>query len=80
MPSARNKPEAAPDRTRLTVGAVPRLNDALTERRLMLQRQPSRILFAIGDALLDKVHPFNAVVAVGVDRIASLDRSAGGSL
>src|SRR6185503_19955198 len=47
---------------------------------LVLQRQPGAAGFAAGDGLLDEVHPFHAVVDVGVDGVRLLERLSFGPL
>src|SRR5205814_3053879 len=51
----------------LTPPARQFLGEKLLPRPLVLQRQPGAVGFAAGDGLLDEVHPFHAVVDVGVD-------------
>ena len=48
--------------------------------RWMLERQPGAVGIAAGDALLDEVHPLDAIVDVGVDRVVTLERLPGRSL
>ena len=39
----------------------------------VFHRQPGAVFGAAGDALLDEVHPFHAVVDVGINRVARLE-------
>ena len=43
-----------------------------TACRIVLQRQPSRILLTAGNALLNEVHAFDTVVDVWIERITSI--------
>lgn len=43
-----------------------------TACRIVLQRQPSRILLTAGNALLNEVHAFDTIVDVWIERITSI--------
>src|SRR5690606_39951605 len=45
----------------------------LAPRRVVLHRQPGAVLPAALDALLNEIHPFNAVVDIRVNRVAAFD-------
>jgi hypothetical protein len=42
----------------------------------MFHRQPSSILLAAGDALLDEIHPFHSIMHIGVDGVEAFHLSA----